>query len=181
MKFIIGIGNPGKEYEKTRHNVGFRVMDALKNDKLGGVRLVKPQTYVNHTGDEVIKLSRRNTIVPRDLLVVCDDVNLPLGKIRLRAGGSAGGHKGLSSIIGALNTEDFPRLRVGVGGAAPAKPASPAGRDLPAFVLGNFTKAEEKTLSGVLKKTVHICHIWAKEGFKEAMDYLSINQQGASE
>lgn len=176
MKFIIGIGNPGKEYEKTRHNVGFRVVDALRNSKIRGVHLVKPQTYVNHTGDEVIELSRRTPIAPRDLLVVCDDVNLPLGRIRLRASGSAGGHKGLSSVISALNTEDFPRLRVGVG-AIPATKA-PAGRDLAGYVLENFSKEEEKILAGILKKAVHICQIWAKESFKEAMDYLS---KGAGE
>ena len=166
MKFIIGIGNPGKEYEKNRHNVGFRVIDLLKNEKMRGVHLSKPQTFVNRTGDEVLRLSNRYPLTSGDLLVVCDDVNLPLGKMRLRARGSSGGHKGLQSVIGVLNTEEFARLRVGVG-------AEVVPKDLAGFVLQDFSKTEEKVLSGVLKKAVTICETWAKEGLGAAMDRLS--------
>ena len=166
MKFIIGIGNPGKEYEKTRHNVGFRVIDLLRNKKIRGAHLSKPQTFVNHTGDEVLRLARRHSLMSRELLLVCDDVNLPLGRLRLRAGGSSGGHKGLESVIGVMNTEDIARLRIGVGGEAMPQ-------DLAGYVLGNFTKTEEKILSGVLKKAASICETWAKEGLQEAMDRMS--------
>ncbi len=166
MKFIIGIGNPGKEYEKTRHNIGFRVVDVLRNKRLRGVHLSKPQTFVNRTGDEILKLSEHHVMTPGDLLIVCDDVNLPLGKIRLRAGGSSGGHKGLESVIGVLNTEDFARLRLGVGTERVPK-------DLAGFVLQDFSKSEEKILGGILKEAAAVCETWAKEGLAAAMDRLS--------
>ena len=133
MKLIIGLGNPGPQYERTRHNVGFHVMDALatkyglrwerRNRALlaGGnigdekVVLIKPLTFMNNSGEAVSELVRWYKVQPEDILVIYDDLDLPVGQIRLRPKGSAGGHNGLSSIIHHLHTDQFPRLRVGIG------------------------------------------------------------------
>jgi PTH1 family peptidyl-tRNA hydrolase len=134
MKLVIGLGNPGAQYEQTRHNVGFRVVDKLAA-KLGWkwterrsrailasgmlghekVVLVKPLTYMNNSGEAVNELVRWYKIQPEDILVVYDEIDLPVGRIRLRSNGSAAGHHGLESIIRYLHTHQFPRLRVGVG------------------------------------------------------------------
>jgi peptidyl-tRNA hydrolase, PTH1 family len=133
MKLIVGLGNPGPQYEQTRHNVGFRVVDRLAeqqrwswerrgramlaNGTIGSekVVLIKPLTYMNNSGEAVGELLRWYKVQPEDVLVVCDDLDLPPGKVRLRSNGSAGGHNGLSSIIHHLHTNQFPRLRVGIG------------------------------------------------------------------
>ncbi|QBD82362.1 aminoacyl-tRNA hydrolase [Ktedonosporobacter rubrisoli] len=133
MKLVIGLGNPGPQYEHTRHNVGFRVVDKLAshhgwkwerrgramlaNGMLGTekVLLVKPLTYMNNSGEAVGELVRWYKAQPEDVLVVYDELDLPVGKVRLRANGSAGGHNGLKSIIHHLHTNQFPRLRVGIG------------------------------------------------------------------
>jgi PTH1 family peptidyl-tRNA hydrolase len=134
MKLVVGLGNPGPQYKNTRHNVGFRVLDALA-EKLGWkwteqrsrallasgmlgtekVILVKPMTLMNLSGEAVGELMRWYRLKPEDVLVVCDDLDLPVGKVRLRTQGSAGGQKGLDSIIHHLHTREFPRLRVGIG------------------------------------------------------------------
>lgn len=132
-RLIVGLGNPGPEYEDTRHNVGYRVVDALadrlrvsfgrehgarvgwgqyKNRRLG---LAKPLTFMNRSGDAVAPLCEHNDLVPSDLIVVVDDLNLPVGTIRLRPKGSSGGHNGLQHIARRLDTTRFPRLRVGIG------------------------------------------------------------------
>src|SRR5438046_5895165 len=140
MKLIVGLGNPGKEYDRTRHNVGFRVADLLSRklsvdfdrtkfkgeyasatieDGLGGridVLIVKPQMYMNLSGETVLNFSGFYKIPPEEILVVSDDVNLPLGSLRMRAGGSDGGQKGLRNISLRLGTQKYPRLRIGVGG-----------------------------------------------------------------
>jgi peptidyl-tRNA hydrolase, PTH1 family len=133
MKLIIGLGNPGSQYEQTRHNVGFRVVDRLAaqhawswerrgramlaNGTLGSekVVLIKPLTFMNNSGEAVGELLRWYKVQPEDILVVYDELDLPIGKVRLRGSGSAGGHNGLSSIIHHLHTNVFPRLRVGIG------------------------------------------------------------------
>ncbi len=133
MKLIIGLGNPGAQYERTRHNVGFHVVDhlatqqhwhwerkgramiasgTLENEK---VVLVKPLTYMNNSGEAVNDLLHWYKLQPADLLVVCDDLDLPVGQVRLRPKGSAGGHNGVGSIIHYLHTNEFPRLRIGIG------------------------------------------------------------------
>lgn len=165
MKFVIGIGNPGKEYEKTRHNVGFRVIDLLKKEEVRGVHLVKPLTYVNRTGQAVSHLALKYKLDPKDILIICDDVNLPFGKLRLRASGSAGGHKGLLSVIESLDSGDFPRLRIGVGRESLPK-------NLASFVLDRFSEEEEKALGSVLKQAAMVCETWAKEGFDAALTQL---------
>lgn len=133
-RLIIGLGNPGAQYEKTRHNVGFEVADAVadkaritleheKGDVLLGwgrirrypIGVAKPLTYMNRSGTAVRTLLGRNSLQPQEILVVVDDINLPVGKLRLRQGGSAGGHNGLQDITDKLGRDDFPRLRFGVG------------------------------------------------------------------
>ena len=158
MKVIMGLGNPGPDYERTRHNVGWWVVDHLadvwrfegwKKDgdariasgSVGGqrVRLVKPQTYMNLSGAALRPyLRRENWNASSDLLIVVDEVALPVGSFRIRARGSAGGHNGLKSIEGALGSQDYPRLRIGVG---PEDPARRRG-DLADYVLSDFGKRD---------------------------------------
>lgn len=160
---IVGLGNPGPEYEKTRHNVGFRVVDRLAEDagvkidrakfraltrtaELAGqkVLLVKPQTFMNNSG-EAVQLAAMFYKVPiSHILVLSDDISLPVGKIRVRPEGSAGGHNGLKSIISRLGSQDFPRVKIGVG----AKPHPDY--DLADWVLSRFSPEEEKTLAPAL-------------------------------
>jgi PTH1 family peptidyl-tRNA hydrolase len=183
VKFIIGIGNPDKKYEKTRHNIGFMAMDEMNNpdrpapwktnSKLEAriVRreenfLVKPLTYVNHTGVLLSALVKKYGLRLQDFLIVCDDVNLALGKLRLRESGSAGGHHGLESIIASLGSKDFPRLRVGIGSERMPK-------DLTAYVLEEFTAEEKKDLPAILERAVSVCEAWEKKGFASARDLLS--------
>ena len=164
MKVIVGIGNPGKEYQGTRHNVGFEVADLLKN--LKAAKVLKPRTYVNRTGDAVAGALKKFKAGDSDVLIVCDDVNLVFGKMRLRAGGSAGGHKGLQSVIEALGSEDFPRLRIGVKNEKMPK-------DLAGFVLEKFSQNEQKQLGKILDKAVSICESWVSQGFEAALNQLS--------
>lgn len=157
---IVGLGNPGRQYDKTRHNVGFRTLDLLasqfgiKIDKakckslLGTATvdgekllLVKPQTYMNNSGQAVLLASQFYKISPEHIIVLSDDISLPIGKIRVRAEGSAGGHNGLKSIIAELGSQAFPRVRIGVG----EKPHPDY--DLADWVLSNFSAQEEKLLA----------------------------------
>src|SRR5207302_6845510 len=158
MKLIVGLGNPGLQYEHTRHNVGFRVVDKLAA-KLGWkwterrsrailasgmigsekVVLAKPITYMNLSGEAVAELVRWYKLQPTDLLVVCDDLDLPTGKVRLRAKGSAGGQHGLDNIIARLHTNEFPRLRIGIGRPYKNRPA-------PASYLLGVPSTDERIL-----------------------------------
>ncbi|HTL71153.1 MAG TPA: aminoacyl-tRNA hydrolase [Candidatus Eisenbacteria bacterium] len=166
MKFIVGIGNPGRQYEGTRHNAGFAVLDRLADDCPPGTRLVRPGTFVNRTGDAVLELRSRHGAAESDVLVVCDDVNLDFGKLRLRPDGSAGGHHGLESVIEALGSDGFPRLRIGVRNALMPQ-------DLAGFVLEKFSAEEAKTIGGIVEKAAQICRTWAREGFEAAQNRLS--------
>ena len=170
MKAIVGIGNPGREYKDTRHNIGFRVVDALKkfasSQATEKVILKKPSTFVNRMGPSVAALVKKHRLSPGGVLLVCDDVNLSFGKLRLRAKGSSGGHKGLESVIDALGTEEFPRLRIGVKNEKTPK-------DLAPFVLEKFTRQEQDQLPGILEKAVSVCQAWVLEGFSSALDQLS--------
>ena len=153
---IVGLGNPGADYEKTRHNVGFRATDLLagllgtKIDRLKfqaltrlvraqdkKILLVQPQTYMNASGAAVSALASYYKIPPQRILVIFDDISLPVGRLRVRADGSAGGHNGIKSIIGALNSQSFPRVKIGVG----QKPHPDY--ELADWVLSNFTREEE--------------------------------------
>ena len=170
MKLIIGIGNPGRPYEGTRHNVGFAVLGELEKAPAGAWKkntlLVRPATFVNRTGEAVAALVQKHRPAPGELLVVCDDVNLKFGKLRLRASGSAGGHRGLLSVIEALGSEAFGRLRVGVKNENMPK-------DLAPFVLRRFDAGEKKELQKILKNAASVCEKWAQEGMDAAMKRLS--------
>lgn len=162
---VVGLGNPGKDYAHTRHNAGFRALDVLaqrlgcKIDKskfqgLYGqtafrgekLYLLKPLTYMNLSGQSVLQLSAYFHIPPERIIVLFDDISLPPGRLRIRGDGSAGGHNGIKSIIAQLGSQDFPRVKIGVG----AKPE--ADRDLADWVLSPFSAQEEKALSFSLEK-----------------------------
>ena len=183
MKFVIGIGNPGRKYGGTRHNAGFEVLDLLaarhgvKNWKevkklqamtaeAGGATLVKPLTFVNLTGETVAGLLREHHPKTEEMLFVSDDVNLDFGKLRLRPSGSAGGHHGLESAISVLGSEDFPRLRFGVRNEGMPQ-------DLNGFVLEPFTADEKKRVVEILERAVSVCESWLNEGFDAAVKRLS--------
>ena len=199
MKFVVGIGNPERKYELTRHNIGFHALDALrgrleaeKKKRLvlskefqaevafvsDDVLLIKPQTYVNRTGDSVRALCGKYAAKPPDFLFVCDDVNLPLGTLRLRGSGGAGGHHGLESALEAFGSEGFARLRIGVGEEGMPKD------DLTDYVLGKFEPAQEAMLKEILDRAVLVCKTWIEEGLQPALDKLShlqSKQQGSKE
>ena len=161
---IVGLGNPGKDYERTRHNCGFRALDLLA-DKLGckidkgkfqglygqtmyegkKLMLLKPQTYMNLSGRSVLQLSAYFSIPPQRIIVLFDDISLPPGRLRIRADGSAGGHNGIKSIIAELGSQEFPRVKIGVGGKAHPE------QDLADHVLSGFSAQEEKALAVSLK------------------------------
>ena len=164
IHLIVGLGNPGRKYERTRHNVGFMVIDELVKHfrlkryserclshiyrvKVAGreVILAKPQTFMNNSGRAVENLLDEFSLEPSQMLVIYDDLDLPLGSMRLRLKGSSGGHKGMESIISAVGTESFPRLRIGIG-----RPKSK--REVVDYVLSPFGKGEQELLSRVLEK-----------------------------
>lgn len=186
MKVILGLGNPGKEYADTRHNVGWWVLDALadawrteswrrdgealtSSGTVGGVkvRLVKPQTFMNLSG-AVLKpwLRRPFWAAATDLIVVSDEVQLPVGAYRFRAKGSAGGHNGLKSIEQALKSQEYARLRVGVG---PADPQRRIG-DLADYVLGEFGKGEAAEIRALLPTFEEALRRWTAEGIEQVMN-----------
>ena len=161
---IVGLGNPGKDYARTRHNCGFRAIDLLAQDlgckidkaKFQGLYgqivrngkklyLLKPQTYMNLSGRSVLQLSAYYNIPPQRIIVMFDDISLAPGRLRVRADGSAGGHNGIKSIIESLGCQNFPRVKIGVG----AKPH--AEQDLADWVLSTFSASEEKALEPALK------------------------------
>jgi PTH1 family peptidyl-tRNA hydrolase len=178
-KIVVGLGNPGARYEKTRHNIGWLVLDRMA-DRLGSggrvksrdasasvrVRigadeliLVKPMTYMNLSGVAVRKVLARERVAMADVLVVVDDMALPFGRLRLRERGSAGGHTGLRSIIGEMGTEDFARLRLGIG-----KPVGGAVE----HVLSDFEHAEQGHLEALLDAAADAVEAWAREGAHRA-------------
>ncbi|MEK7503476.1 MAG: aminoacyl-tRNA hydrolase [Patescibacteria group bacterium] len=148
MILITGLGNPGKEYEKTRHNIGFRVINELAKDKPSDVVLLKPQTFMNKSGDAVIEAVSFYKIKPTDLWVIHDDIDLPLGEFKISKNRGSAGHKGVESIIKKLETKDFHRVRIGIC------PKTGKPKTVEKFVLQNFTKAEEKTIKEVIERTI---------------------------
>lgn len=178
---IVGLGNPGKDYEHTRHNCGFKAIDILAQ-KLGckidkgkfqglysqvihnGTKLylLKPQTYMNLSGRSVLQLSAYFSIPPQRIIVLFDDISLPPGKIRIRKDGSAGGHNGIKSIIQELGSQDFPRVKIGVG--AKAHPE----QDLADWVLSGFSKDEEKALVNALENTADAAVMIIDKGVEAA-------------
>jgi PTH1 family peptidyl-tRNA hydrolase len=187
LKVILGLGNPGKEYEATRHNVGWWVLDHLadvwhfdgwrKDGRAkvssasfagAAVRLVKPLTYVNLSGAALRPYLRRPTWNPAtDLLVVTDDVALPLGRFRLRARGSHGGHNGLRSIEQTLQSREYARMRIGVG--PPPERRQPEG-DLADFVLAPFGRAERAVVNALKPRLAAAAETWIRDGIETAMN-----------
>jgi PTH1 family peptidyl-tRNA hydrolase len=167
FRLIVGLGNPGASYERTRHNVGYRVLEGLeasRQDLPATVRLYKPEgVYMNESGRPVAEMARRNGILPEEILMVYDDFAIPIGTLRLRTKGSAGGHNGVESIIQALGTDAIPRVRVGIGPV-------PEGRDPADFVLQRFTAQEKKPLDEALTKAIDAVRTVVTEGFETAMN-----------
>ena len=178
---IVGLGNPGKEYERSRHNCGFRALDILagklnaKVDKLkfqglytqtayNGIKLylLKPQTYMNLSGKSVVQLSAFFKIPPQRIIVLFDDISLAPGRLRVRAEGSAGGHNGIKSIIQELGSQDFPRVKIGVG----AKPNPDY--DLADWVLGGFSALDEKAMAVSLENAGQAALAIIDKGVPEA-------------
>jgi PTH1 family peptidyl-tRNA hydrolase len=180
-KLIVGLGNPGRKYAHNRHNVGFQCLDRLAQAHglsfarrrakaslvLGkiadvGVVLAKPLTFMNLSGQAVRPLVSFYKLSLEDILVIYDDLDLPLGTIRLRPEGGSGGHKGMRSIIEALGSQAFPRLRVGIG--------RPPGNDAVSYVLSDFTADEQITLESVSEKVVAAVELFLREGIEAAMN-----------
>ncbi len=196
MKVILGLGNPGRQYEATRHNVGWWVLDHLadvwhfdgwKRDgeamvstaSVGGsrVRLIKPLTYMNLSGSVLKNYLRRPFWTPpKDLLVIVDDVALPVGRFRIRARGSAGGHNGLRSVGTALGNQEYPRLRIGVG---PTEERKNIYEDLADFVLAPFARDEREDILGLMPKLNSSVETWIREGTEGAMNSHNRDGDGA--
>ncbi len=187
MKVILGLGNPGREYAATRHNVGWWLIDHLAdvwhldgwkkdgesqvaNGAVGGVkvRLVKPQTYMNLSGQALKNYVRRPFwSAAKDLLVVVDEVQIPVGRFRIRARGSAGGHNGLKSVEHALDSQDYGRLRIGVG---PADERKGVYKDLADFVLSPFARDERDDVLSLLPQLTATTETWLRDGVEKAMN-----------
>ena len=187
MKVILGLGNPGRQYEATRHNVGWWLLDHLADVwrfdgwKRDGeamvttatvhgvrVRLIKPLTYMNLSGNVLLKFLRRPFWTPpKDLLVVVDEVALPVGRYRLRARGSAGGHNGLKSVEAAVGNREYPRLRIGVG---PSEERKGIYRDLADFVLAPFARDERSDIVALMPNLENAVELWMREGIERAMN-----------
>ena len=182
MKLIVGIGNPGPEYDGTRHNIGFSVLDELASrcgapvtkSRFGGLTgqgilsgtrlfLLKPLTFVNLSGSAVAQALSFYKIEIDSLLVICDDADLEPGRLRMRPEGSSGGHNGLKSIASRLGTTGFPRLRIGIGRSSDRD-------DLTGHVLGRFKKSELDTVRKAIMLAAEATEVWATSGVEEAMN-----------
>ena len=186
---IVGLGNPGREYRETRHNIGFMVVDRMaekhgikltrvQNKAIVGsgyidfckVILVKPQTFMNLSGQAVSALVRFFKISSRDLIVAHDDVDLPFGTVRMRPGGGSAGQKGVASIINLMSTQEFARLRMGVG--------RPPGRmDAAAYVLQSFSSADQVFLHSFLNRAVEALDCYIRDGLEAAMNRYNQSDQ----
>ena len=182
--FIVGLGNPGAEYEATRHNVGFMLVDLLARESGAQVKrkecralvgraeiegrkaeLVKPQTFMNLSGEAVSCLFRKDGVgqIGNSLIVISDDIAIPFGTIRIRPRGSSGGHNGLKSIIASIKTDEFIRLRIGI------KPDHPI-RDTARFVLDEFSKNERVELEKILDRSAEALRVIVRDGVEKAME-----------
>lgn len=185
MKVIVGLGNPGKNYEDTRHNVGFKVIDhlskslsiSLDSQKFKGivgmgtvqgekVFLLKPLTYMNLSGESVRPLLDFYKLTPDDLVVIYDDLDLPAGKIRLRQKGGAGGHNGIKSMIQHLGTQEFNRVRIGID-----RPKN--GMAITDYVLGKFTDEESTDIDKSIEDASKACEKWITDPFLEVMNVFN--------
>jgi len=181
FRLLVGLGNPGKEYERTRHNVGFMVLDRLAARSSAtwrkereweaelaahdGLVFCKPVSFMNRSGKPVGSVARFYKVPPAEMLVVYDDVALPLGRLRFRLGGSAGGHNGMRSIIEVLGTPAVPRLRIGIGEASPGGMVS--------HVLGRFSPAELPALEETLDRAVEAVETAQTRGLETAMNQFN--------
>lgn len=185
MKLIVGLGNPGIRYRYTRHNIGFLIVKQfakknrlrinkrrfsslicqthINNEK---VILALPLTFMNVSGEAVSLILNNYKVDLKDMLVICDDVNLPLGIVRIRSSGSAGGHNGLKSIIEAVSSFDFPRLRIGITGETLKK-------DLVRFVLSPFAATERQVVKKTIEKATAACEAWLKDGIEKTMNLFN--------
>ena len=190
MKLIVGLGNPGREYTHNRHNIGFMCVNHLAKvhgiqlDKKQGqartgsgniagnkVVLARPQTYMNLSGESVSRLARKLKLKSEDLLVIHDDLDLPLGKIRLRRGGGSGGHKGINSIISCLGSQDFYRIRVGIGRPDTVNGSAEDGEtEIIDYVLSDFTIDEKKIITKVITEVTEAILCLLNEGLNAAMN-----------
>ena len=187
MKLIVGLGNPGRKYAGTRHNIGFDVLaelgrkymaSAAKSRFQGEVAevdlqgqkalLLTPTTFMNDSGASVLAARDFYKIPSEDLFVICDDMNLPVGKLRVRAAGSAGGQKGLENIISRLGSQDFARLRIGIGSAPP-------GWAWPDYVLGKFTEDDIPLMRQAIDRACEAVAVWAREGIQACMNKFNIS------
>ncbi|HEX8523921.1 MAG TPA: aminoacyl-tRNA hydrolase [Tepidisphaeraceae bacterium] len=196
MKLVVGLGNPGPEYSKTRHNVGFEVIDRLAT-RLGWAKagdfdrvartkfdglmydgllgseklaLLKPTTYMNLSGRSVQSALAFYQLMPADLMIVLDDVALPVGKIRIRPGGSSGGHNGLKDIERALGTNQYPRLRIGIDAPPPRVPQ----RD---YVLGRFSEDQKKLIESAYTRAGDAIVMWIEKGLNPAMNVFNAEEK----
>jgi len=169
---VVGLGNPGEKYENTRHNLGYRVVKALRLSAFSGADLYTPQspfggdspTYMNESGRPVGHIVRYKHLQPDEVLVVCDDFSIPLGTLRIRAGGSSGGHNGLDSVIQALGDQNIPRLRIGIGPV-------PDGQDPAEFVLENFVGRDVKgKVEIMIEAAAEAVRVAVNEGLETAMN-----------
>jgi len=185
MRLIVGLGNPGRRYRGTRHNIGHDVLEFVARvhhvpisiddgwaetgrGTIGGHRVIfaRPETYVNVSGQAVADLRRRYRVAPADLLVIVDDLDLPVGTVRLRPHGSHGGHNGVRSIIEALGTTEFPRLRVGIG-------RPPEGVEPAEFVLERPSPAERGLLDEAIRRAADGVTLWVTDGIDAAMRHCN--------
>ena len=191
MKLVVGLGNPGKEYERSRHNIGFMVVDELARRQAAGfrkmfwfparradcriagneVRLIKPTTYMNRSGQAVWGAMKKWRISPEDTVVVYDDVDLDLGGIRVRAKGSGGSHNGMKSVLEWLQTPVFPRVRVGIG-------PKPDDEDMIEFVLGPFTEAEHLKLEKIVERAADAVESTFSIGTERTMNEFNQSMTG---
>ncbi len=187
-QLIVGLGNPGAKYSQTRHNIGFDLVDRLaqrwqislsENKRFQGdfgegigvasqrVRLLKPLTFMNRSGQSVRSVVDWYKLQPDQVLVVYDDMDLPIGRLRMRLNGSAGGHNGMRSLIAHLGTQEFPRLRLGIGN--PRSPESGAEKDTISHVLGRFKSEEKKLLAEVLDLAADAVELSLRQGLEKSM------------
>ena len=188
MKLVVGLGNPGRKYDGTRHNVGFDVLGLMADRhhlewesapadaliarwRAASVLLVKPLTFMNLSGHAVGELTRFYKVEREDILVIVDDANLDLGRLRARPSGSAGGHNGLKSIIGALGSEDFARLRVGVG-------RGDARRDLADHVLATFDPQEREDVAEAVGRAADAAALFVSDGMGPVMNRFNRKEDG---
>lgn len=185
-QLIVGLGNPGAKYERTRHNIGFEVVDKLaqywqmslsEQKKFQGqfaegmgpnntkIRLLKPLTYMNNSGQAIRSVIDWYKLSPESVLVVYDDMDLPVGKLRMRLSGSAGGHNGMKSAIAHLGTQNFPRLRIGIGSSK----NSPGDKDTVSHVLGKFSPTEATLMAEVIQIAADAIEFSLKQGIEKAM------------